>query len=96
MTEGLKGTQGSGNVFIDVGFPPEEAENLLLRSQLISRVRDAARDMNQRDAAKQFDVSQARLNDLLRGTIGNFSLDGLVKLLGRAGMRVELRFKKAA
>jgi predicted XRE-type DNA-binding protein len=96
MSEKLKRTRGSGNVFFDVGFPPDEAENLLLRAQLMSRVRAAARGMTQRDAAKQFGVSQPRLNDLLRGKIGKFSLDGLVNMLGHAGMRVQLKVKKAA
>ncbi len=34
MGETLKRRPGSGNVFADVGFPPQEAENLLLRAQL--------------------------------------------------------------
>jgi len=96
MSEKLKRTRGSGNVFLDVGFPPDEAENLLLRAQVMSRIRDAARGMTQRDAAKQFGVSQPRLNDLLRGRIGKFSLDGLVNMLAHAGMRVELKIRKAA
>ncbi len=96
MSERLKRTRGSGNVFFDVGLPPAEAENLLLRAQLMSRIRDAARGMTQRDAAKQFGVSQPRLNDLLRGKVDKFSLDGLVNMLGHAGMRVELKVKKAA
>ncbi len=96
MSGRLKITRGSGNVFLDVGFAPEEAENLLLRAQLMSRIRDAASGMTQREAAKSFGVSQPRLNDLLRGKIGKFSLDALVNMLGHAGLRVELRVKKAA
>ncbi len=96
MTEKLKRTRGSGNVFEDVGFAPEEAENLMLRAQLMSRIRDVARGTPQREAAKQFGVSQPRLNDLLRGKISKFSLDALVNMLGHAGMRVELRVRKAA
>ena len=96
MSEKLKRTRGSGNVFLDVGFPPEEAENLLLRAQLMSRIRDVARGATQREAAKQLGVSQPRLNDLMRGKIGKFSLDALVNMLAHAGMRVELKVKKAA
>ena len=96
MTERLKRTGGSGNVFLDVGFTPDEAENLLLRAQLMSRIRDVARGMTQREAAKQLDVSQPRLNDLLRGKINKFSLDALVNMLAHAGMRVQLTVKKAA
>ncbi len=96
MTEKLKIMRGSGNVFLDVGFTPGEADNLLLRAQLMSRVRDAVRSMTQREAVKRFGVMQSRLNDLLRGKIDKFSLDALVNMLGHAGMRVELRVKKAA
>ena len=96
MTENLKITRGSGNVFLDVGFPPGEAENLLLRAQLMSRVRDAMRGVSQREAAKRFGVSQPRLNDLLRGKIEKFSLDALVNMLAHAGMRIEMKVKKAA
>ena len=96
MSETLKRTRGSGNVFVDVGFAPKEAENLLLRAQLMSRIRDVARGATQREAAKQFGVSQPRLNDLMRGKIGKFSLDALVNMLAHAGMRVELKVKKAA
>ena len=96
MSERLKMTRGSGNVFVDLGFPPSEAENLLLRAQLMSRIRAAARGSSQREAAKRFGVTQPRLNDLLRGKIDKFSLDALVNMLGHAGMRVEMKVKKAA
>lgn len=88
--------RGSGNVFVDVGFPPDEADNLMQRAQLMSRVRAAVRGMTQREAAKRFGVSQLRVNDLMRGKIGNFSPDALVNMLGHAGTRVELKVKRAA
>ncbi len=96
MSAKLKMTRGSGNVFQDVGFPQAEAENLMLRAQLMTRVRDAARGASQREAAKRFGITQPRLNDVLRGRIDKFSLDALVNMLAQAGMRVELRVKKAA
>ena len=96
MTEKAKITRGSGNVFLDVGFPPGEAENLQLRAQLMSQVRDVVRGVSQREAAKRFGVTQPRLNDLLRGKIDKFSLDALVNMLAHAGMRVEMKVKKAA
>lgn len=88
-------TRSSGNVFEDVGFPRAEAENLLLRAELMSRVRELARNATQREAAAQFGVSQPRLNDLLKGKIEKFSLDALVNMLARAGMRVEMRVRAA-
>ena len=96
MSTKLKITRGSGNMFLDVGFSPSEAANPMLRAQLMDRVRDAAKGATQREAAKRFGITQPRLNDLLRGRINKFSLDALVNMLGNAGMRVELRVKKAA
>jgi predicted XRE-type DNA-binding protein len=69
MNAKLKTTKSSGNVFLDVGFAPDEANNLMLRAQLMSRVRDAARGASQREAAKRFGITQPRLNDVLRGRI---------------------------
>lgn len=39
MMERLKIEHGSGNVFHDIGFPPEEAENLKLRADLMGEYR---------------------------------------------------------
>lgn len=36
------------------------------------------------------------MRDLLRGRIDKFCLDALVNMLAHAGLRVELRVKKAA
>ena len=96
MSTKLKITRGSRNVFLDVGFSPIEADNLMLRSQLMDRVREAAKGATQREAAKRFGITQPRLNDVMRGRIDKFSLDALVNMLGNAVMRVEMRVKKAA
>jgi predicted XRE-type DNA-binding protein len=96
MSAKLKRTRGSRNVFADLGFSPDEADNLLLRAQLMWRIRDAAQGRTQREAATMFNVSQPRLNNVLRGKIEKFSLDALVNMLGHAGMRVQLKVKKAA
>ena len=96
MKARAKTQRGGGNVFRDLGFSQPEAENLLLRAQLMSEIRGAARGMTQSEAAKQFGVTQPRVNDLLRGKIDKFSLDALVNMLAKAGLRVEMKVKKAA
>ena len=48
------------------------------------------RRLTQTAAAKLFGVSQPRVSDLHRGRIDRFSLDALVELLARAGVRVDL------
>jgi len=98
MTEKLKMTRGSGNVFRDIGFSPDEAQNLQLRSDLMTQIERFVKrsGVTQTESARALGVTQPRLNDLLRGKIDKFSLDALVNMLGHAGMRVEFRVRKAA
>lgn len=98
MSERLKIQRRSGNVFLDIGFSPEESQNLQLRSDLMSTIEKFVKrsGMTQTDATHALGVGQPRLNDLLRGKIDKFSLDALVNMLGHAGMRVKLKLKKAA
>jgi predicted XRE-type DNA-binding protein len=84
----------TGNLFAEFGFPYVEAENLLLRSRLMSEVRKVARGLTKARAARRLGVEQSRLNDLLRGEIDEFSVDALIDMLSEAGMQVQLRVRK--
>ena len=77
---------------------PTEAENMKLRSSLMIAISEAvsAWQVTQADAAKRLGVTQPRLNDLLRGRVGKFSLDALVALAARAGLAVHLEITLAA
>ena len=88
--------RSSGNVFRDVGFPPEEAENLRLRSELMIQVRRIleTQKLTQTAGAKLFGVTQPRISDLVRGRIELFSIDGLVNMLAHAGAQVDLVVKR--
>ena len=88
--------RGSGNIFLDLGFSKAEAESLKLRSELMMRIDDFYRQsaMMQATAAKALGITQPRLNTLLKGKIGLFSLDALVNIASRAGLRLVV--KKAA
>ena len=98
MSEKLKRTRGSENVFLDLGFSRGEAENLRLRAELMMRIEEFYRrsGMTQIDAAKWLGLTQPRLNALLKGKIEIFSLDALVLIASKAGMSVQLQVKKAA
>jgi predicted XRE-type DNA-binding protein len=98
MSKRLKMEKGSGNIFVDVGFPPEEAHNLLMRAELMMKIEAYVEKsgMTQKQAAKHLGITQPRLNDILKGKIGKFSLDALVNIAIRAGMQVKLTVKKAA
>jgi predicted XRE-type DNA-binding protein len=84
--------RSSGNVFSDLGFPREEAENLKIRSDLMIRISRLIEDrgLTQAQAAKLFAVTQPRISDLVRGKIERFSIDTLVAMLGHAGVRVQI------
>ncbi|MBP6444243.1 MAG: XRE family transcriptional regulator [Gemmatimonadales bacterium] len=88
--------RSSGNVFRDVGFPPGEAENLRLRSELMVQVRRIleGRKLTQAAGAQLFGVTQPRISDLVRGRIELFSIDGLVNMLAHAGVHVTLTVKR--
>jgi len=77
---------------------PAEAANMKARAELMIAVAEfiRARRLTQGAAAKLFGVSQPRVSDLMRGKIELFSVDTLVNMLAAAGVRVELRLKKAA
>jgi predicted XRE-type DNA-binding protein len=98
MTKRLKIEKGSGNVFLDIGFPPGEAQNLLMRADLMLKIEQFVRKsgMTQKEAAKLLGITQPRLNLLLKHKIELFSLDALVNMVTRAGMQVKLTVKKAA
>lgn len=86
-------TKSSGNVFSDLGFPPEEAAILAMRADLMGRLRllIEKKGWTQADAAQKLGVSQSRVSDLVRGKWDKFSLDMLITLATRAGLRVQLR-----
>ena len=83
----------SGNVFADLGFPPEEAAILAMRADLMAQLRLVAekRNWTQVEAAKVLGISQSRVSDLMRGKWDKFSLDMLVTLATRAGLHCELK-----
>ena len=86
-------TKSSGNVFIDLGYSPEEAAILQMRADLMADLRKfiKAKRLTQGKAAEMLGVSQSRVSDLIRGKWERFSLEMLIILATKAGMRVVLK-----
>jgi len=86
-------TKSSGNVFIDLGFPPEEAAILQMRAEIMADLRKiiTTKKLTQAKAAELFGVSQSRVSDLIRGKWEKFSLEMLIALATKAGMRISLK-----
>ena len=93
MAAKRKIVRSSGNVFEDLGFGPDEAEHLRIRSALMATLRQVIQDrgLTQAKAAALLGVTQPRVSDLMRGKIDLFSIDTLVDMLARAGFQVNLR-----
>jgi predicted XRE-type DNA-binding protein len=87
--------RSSGNVFRDLGFPRVEAENLRIRSELMTQLEKLIerKGLTQTAAARLLGVSQPRVSDLVRGRIELFSIDVLVNMLAKAGVRVAVTMR---
>jgi len=86
------------NVWDAIEDSPTEAENMKVRSALLTALRDhiAGAGLTQKEAAKQLGVTQPRISDLMRGRVDLFAVDRLLKMLAMAGLRVEVKVGKAA
>ena len=86
------------SVWDAIAETPEEAENLKLRSVLMTALCDyiKAEGLTQKQAAAKLGVTQPRISDLKRDRIDLFAIDSLVTMLARAGLHVEVQIGKAA
>ena len=91
MTEKI--LDSSGNIFIDLGFPPDEASVLQMRADLMTDIRKfiKSKNLTQVKASEILGVSQSRVSDLVRGKWDKFSLEMLITLATRAGMHVSVK-----
>ena len=98
MSNKPKMVVGSDNVFHDLGFAESEAQNLLLRADLVSHIRKVILklDITQAEAAQRAGISQPRMNDLIKGRTHKFTLDALVNVAAQLGYTVKLSVKRAA
>ncbi len=83
-------TEGSGNVFADMGLPEPEEE--LTKAQLASHIRQVIkrRRLTQVAAAGLMGIDQPKVSALLNGRLANFSSERLMRLLTALGQDVEI------
>ncbi len=86
-------TRGSGNVFLDLGFPPHEAAVMLLRCEIAEALRKwmARKKLTQTQAAKRLGVVQPRISEIACNKVDKLSLDYLVGLCSKAGVSVAVK-----
>lgn len=80
------------SVFYDL-HPQDRAAEMEMRSLLLVGLTQwlAQSDMTQAEAAKLLGVTQARVSDIKRGKISQFSLDMLVRMAARAGLQPQMK-----
>lgn len=85
-----------GNVFDDLGFSPEEAAILRMKTQLhIETMRAVEKQgLTPRPLEKVLDVPQPRVSELLGGKISRMTTDLLAKYLYRLGREVKMTTKQ--
>ncbi|MBV8563847.1 MAG: XRE family transcriptional regulator [Methylobacteriaceae bacterium] len=90
--------QGFANVWDAIEEGPEGAATMTMRSDVMIAISTQVRGWNttQARAARRLGITQPRLNDLLHGKINKFSLDTLLTLATRAGLKVKIDVLSAA
>ena len=97
-------TPVSGNVFIDLGFPPREAARLLKAADAAIDARQAIKlvlmdtvarwigelNLTQAEAAIVLKVTRPRVSDIVNRKVEKFTIDALVELVARTGRRVSI------
>ena len=80
------------SVFYDL-YSEDQAAGMEMRSLLMLGLDRwlSESGMTQGEAAKVLGVTQARVSNIKRGKIGQFSLDLLVRLAARAGLQPTLK-----
>ena len=79
------------NLFEDLGFSPEEAAALKLKTDLHTKIVKRAARYSQKQLQSILEESQPRVSDLLRGKMSKFSLEMLVIYAEKLGLRTEIR-----
>ncbi len=82
--------ESSGNVFADLGLP--DADELLLKAELARQISAILqeRKLTQAEAARILGTQQPKVSQLVRGALGGFSLERLIRYLNALGRNVEI------
>ncbi|HEY1686398.1 MAG TPA: helix-turn-helix transcriptional regulator [Tepidisphaeraceae bacterium] len=84
---------GSGNVFKDLGFA--NAEEHLAKAEIASKIYTLIEKskMSQAQAAKILAVDPARVSNLMRGRLAEFSMERLFQFLNKLGQDIEVSIR---
>ena len=84
----------SSKLFEDMGFSPEEAAALRLKTDLHTKIVKIAAQYSQKKLQAILHEPQPRVSDLLRGKMSKFSLETLVIYAEKLGLHTEIKTRK--
>lgn len=90
MTDKIKHTKSSGNVFEDMGF--KDAKERLVKAELALRINSIIdeRKLIQTDAAEILGINQPKVSAIANGRLNEFSIERLIDFLNRLDQDVEI------
>ena len=86
-------TPVGGNVFADLGFDLQESATLKIKMDLMIQISEWVKDkhLKQKEAAEVLQIHRPRVSDIIQGKTSKFTIDTLIKILGRIGKQVTVQ-----
>lgn len=84
---------GSGDVFVDLGFPDAAERGLRLRLAVLANELLAERGLTQNEAAALLGIAQPHVSELAHYKLGRFSSERLLHFLTLLSRDVEIRIR---
>lgn len=97
MSDEIKIEASSGNVFKDLGFSDEEAQEELLKAQLGAEIFHILeeRHLTQAEAARILGVKQPEISRLRNGKFSYYSVERLLRFLHRLNCDVRIHITRS-
>ncbi|MYF56845.1 XRE family transcriptional regulator [Candidatus Poribacteria bacterium] len=94
MSEEVKFTKSSGNVFLDIGFSKEEAEYEQLRVDLVIKIHHLLEELKltPAKAKERFGLNPSDVSRIQKGDF-DFNVDKLLTILSQLNRDVEIHIK---
>ena len=90
MSDKIKFTKSSGNIFADMGF--KNSKERLVKAELALKINQLIeeRKLKQVEAAKILGINQPKISAISNGRLNDFSIERLIEFLNKLDQDVEI------
>ena len=90
MSDKIKYTKSSGNIFEDMGF--KDAQERLVKAELALKINQIIDDrkLTQVESAKILRINQPKVSAIVNGKLADFSIERLIEFLNKLDQDVEI------